>query len=50
MSERSLSLTRVVRLASGELSQVKVDQTPWVLVSLAGLLLVGVAWWTAAKD
>jgi hypothetical protein len=50
MAERSLSLTKVVRLSGGELSQVKVDQTPWVMVSLAGLLLVGVAWWAAAGD
>lgn len=50
MSERSLSLTKVVRLSGGQLAQVKVDQTPWPLVAMAGLLLVGVAWWTAAKD
>jgi hypothetical protein len=50
MSERSLSLTKVVRLAGGELSQVPVDPTPWTLVAIAGFLLVGVAWWTAAKD
>lgn len=50
MSERSLSLTKVVRLSGGQLSQVQVDHTPWPLIAMAGLLLVGVAWWTAAKD
>jgi hypothetical protein len=50
MAQRSLSLTKVVRLSSGELSQVKENPTPWILGSLAGLLLIGVAWWTVAKS
>jgi hypothetical protein len=50
MSERSLSLTKVVRLSGGQLAQVQVDQTPWTLVAIAGFLLIGVAWWTVAKD
>jgi len=50
MEQRSLPLSKVVRLAGGQLGQVKVDQTPWTLVAIAGFLLIGVAWWTAAKD
>jgi len=50
MVERKLALTKVVRLPSGQLGQVDVDKTPWTLVAMAGFLLIGVAWWTAAKD
>lgn len=49
MAERSLSLTKVVRLSGGALSQVKVDP-PWAMIAIAGLLLVGTAWWAAAGD
>ncbi len=50
MAERQLSVTKVVRLPSGQLGEVQVDKTPWTLVAIAGFLLIGVAWWTAAKD
>lgn len=50
MAEKSLTLIKVVRLSSGELSQVKPEQSSWPIVALAGLLLVGVAWWAAAGD
>ena len=50
MAQRSLSLTKVVRLSSGELSQAKDDKTYWIVGSLAGLLLIGVAWWTVSKS
>jgi hypothetical protein len=50
MAERSLSLSKVVRLSSGELSQAKVDPTPYVMIAIAGILLVGTAWWAAAGD
>lgn len=50
MAERSLTVTKVVRLSSGELSQTKVDYTSWTMVAIAGLLLVGTAWWAAAGD
>lgn len=50
MAERSLSLQKVVRLSSGELAQVKQEPPPWALMSIAGLLLIGVAWWAAAGD
>lgn len=50
MAEKSLTLTKVVRLSGGELSQVKPESNPWPIVAIAGLLLVGVAWWAAAGD
>jgi hypothetical protein len=50
MAERSLTVTKVVRLSSGELSQAKVDYSSWTMVAIAGLLLVGTAWWAAAGD
>lgn len=49
MAERSLSLMKVVRLSGGELSQVKVEP-PWAMIAIAGLLLVGTAWYAVAGD
>lgn len=48
MSERSLPLTKVVRLAGGELSQSKIPEITPPIIALAVLLLVGTAWWAAS--
>lgn len=52
MAERKLALSRIVRLEGGELAEVNVrpDETPWALIALAGILLVGTAWWAAMGD
>jgi hypothetical protein len=50
MSERSLPLTKIVRLASGELAQSDAPVITPPIVALAVLLLVGTAWWAASGD
>lgn len=50
MSERSLPLVKVVRLASGELAQTNAPAITPPIVALAVLLLVGTAWWAASGE
>jgi hypothetical protein len=50
MSERSLPLTKVVRLASGELAQSRGFELTPPMIALAVLVLVGTAWWAASGD
>lgn len=50
MSERSLPLTKVHRLAGGDLSQATMPEITPPIIALAVLLLVGTAWWAASGD
>lgn len=50
MSERTIPVTKVVRLGTGELSQVQAPIVTPPIVALAVLLLVGTAWWAATRD
>lgn len=49
MSERALPLTKVVRLASGELAETTpCASVPPPIALLAIVILVGTAWWAAS--
>lgn len=52
MNERSIPVTSIVKLGDRVLAQEKtpVIPPPWPVVVIAGLLLVGVAFWAAAGD
>lgn len=45
---RQIPLTRIVRLNSPKLGQAEPAEKPWALIALAGLALVGAAWWAIA--
>lgn len=52
MNERAVPVTTIIKLGDQILAQEKTPAAipPWPLVAIAGILLVGVAFWAAAGD